>query len=99
MKRREFISLVGGTVATWPLAAHAQQPAMPIIGFLDSKSPEASAHLVAEFRRGLNGSAFIEGQNVAIEFRWSQNNYDQLPALAADLVRRRVDVIAAPVRY
>src|SRR6516162_3313191 len=95
MKRREFISLVGGTVATWPLAAHAQQPAMPIIGFLDSKSPEASAHLVAEFRRGLNGSAFIEGENVAIEFRWAQNNYDQLPALAADLVRRRVDVIAA----
>ena len=95
MKRREFISLVGGTVATWPLAAHAQQPAMPIIGFLDSKSPEASAHLVAEFRRGLNGSAFIEGQNVAIEFRWAQNQYDQLPALAADLVRRRVDVIAA----
>jgi putative tryptophan/tyrosine transport system substrate-binding protein len=75
--------------------ARAQQPAMPVIGFLDSKSPEESAHLVAEFRRGLNGSAFIEGQNVAIEFRWAQNNYDQLPALAADLVRRRVDVIAA----
>ena len=68
---------------------------MPLIGFLDSKSPEGSGHLVAEFRRGLNGSAFIEGQNVAIEFRWAQNNYDQLPALAADLVRRRVDVIAA----
>src|SRR6516164_8455221 len=94
MKRREFITLLGGAAA-WPVAAWAQQPAMLVIGFLDSKSPEASAHLVAEFRRGLNGSAFIEGQNVAIEFRRSQNNYDQLPALAADLVRRRVDVIAA----
>src|SRR6516164_780279 len=68
---------------------------MPLIGFLDSKSPEGSAHLVAEFRRGLNGSFFIEGQNVTIEFRWAQNNYDRLPVLAADLVRRRVDVIAA----
>src|SRR6516225_3072739 len=95
MRRREFMTLLGGA-AVWPLAARAQQPpSMPLIGFLDSKSPEGSAHLVAEFRRGLNGSAFIEGQNVAIEFRWAQNNYDQLPALAADLVRRRVDVIAA----
>ena len=94
MKRREFIALVGGAV-TWPLAAWAQQPVMPVIGFLDSKWPEDSAHVVAEFRRGLNGSTFIEGQNVAIEFRWAQNKYDQLPALAADLVRRRVDVIAA----
>ena len=93
--RRKLLAAFAGA-AGWPFAARAQQPpSMPLIGFLDSKSPEGSAHLVAEFRRGLNGSAFIEGQNVAIEFRWAQNNYHQLPALAADLVRRRVDVIAA----
>jgi putative tryptophan/tyrosine transport system substrate-binding protein len=80
--------------AAWPFAVGAQQ-AMPVVGFLDSKSPEDSAPLVAEFRRGLNETTFFEGQNVAIEFRWAQNKYDQLPVLAADLVRRRVDVIAA----
>jgi hypothetical protein len=95
MRRRDFISLVGGSAVAWPLAARGQQPTMPVIGFLDAKSPDDSADMVAAFRRGLNGSTFIEVQNVAIEFRWAQNQYNQLPALAADLVGRRVDVIAA----
>ena len=92
MRRREFILALGGA-ATWPLAARAQQPAMPVVGFLSSRAPEDSNHLVAAFRRGLAEGGFVEGQNVAIEFRWARGQYDLLPAMAAELVSRRVDVL------
>ncbi len=95
LKRRELIALLGGAAATLPLAAHAQQPAMPVVGFLGSASPEGYVPLVAGFRRGLSEVGWIEGGNVAIQYLWAQNQYDLLPMLAADLVRRQVAVIFA----
>lgn len=94
MKRREFIALVGGA-ATWPVVARAQQPAMPVVAFLHAASPEANAHVVRGFHRGLNETGYVVGRNVQIEYRWANGQYDQMPAMAKEFIDRKVNAILA----
>ena len=96
MKRREFITLIGGAAVGWPLAVRAQQPAIPVVGFVRDGSADTSARLAAAFRKGINETGYFEGQNVTVEYHWLEGRYNRLPQLMANLVRRQVAVIATP---